>query len=938
MTKDINANLDIVQQSIEWANEYKQESFPREIFKDYRRTLKRINEALSENCSAAAYGESQVGKSYLISSLLSTPSTPFVIENKGRRYSFIDEINPSGGNNTKKESTGIITRFTIRQSNSKMADYVKVTNLSVVDIILLLADSYYNDVKIHAASGLMKEDIDSYIAQNIEQWSVKNPIHNIINEDDIKDICEYVNDIIGHNAAQFYKSSFCKSIAPIIHYVPYNKWVEIFGLLWNNNAEINHLFSTLINEYQKLNFQTDIYVPFDAVLREHGTLLKIDWLDSVCGIHEESAGEIIYTDIYDANGNVIAKNFSKAYLSALIGELTFVLPEALASERKFLNKIDLLDLPGARSRKHIDESNLSETLPVILRRGKVAYLFNKYSRSLKISSVLFCHHNDMETVTTLGSAIHNWIKGNIGNSPEERANVLSKTNGIAPLFMICTKFNIDLEKTKNDSPENTSKLESHWDRFNTTIPEIVKEDDWMDKWVPQSGANNSSYFRNVYLLRDFYWSAKNQVFDGYNEHTGTVENCIHTFSEYPNYFEDLRESFLANQFVKKHFAHPQQAWNDVATVNNDGSKAIIRNLDAIADVLDDARRDKYYNSLVEIRNEIVNKLSVYYESDDKEKNNQRIRQITGDIKLETEVAFGENPERFGRIIDNLMISSSEIRTIVYDIIVRHIDDPKSVDSITMIRANCGINTKDSAAINIERLCKRYNRDENELKSYFASKDITLEDIISDESELLSTIPDVITKHIIERWNNHINEQVKTMNNILPHADEIAFMILTLLNKLGVKKAISNKIDKYFNLISDKYGLPNIIADYASLTLNNFVSTVGREYMTSSDIESIAQKAQSCNLEIDLAPTSSGSNVQRQSLLDVLSALDKSRDEMNSSHIDIVTLRKLPFWDSYQRWENFITIGLLYSSDISHIDPVANSSIKTIIDSTSNLYK
>ena len=158
MTQDINTNLGIIKQSTAWADKYGKDSFPREVFKNYRRKLKRINEALSENCSASAYGESQVGKSYLMSSLLSTPNAPFVIENDGQKYSFIDDINPSGGNNTKQESTGVITRFTIRQENQRMADYIKITNLSVVDIILLLADSYYNDVKINTENVLMKED------------------------------------------------------------------------------------------------------------------------------------------------------------------------------------------------------------------------------------------------------------------------------------------------------------------------------------------------------------------------------------------------------------------------------------------------------------------------------------------------------------------------------------------------------------------------------------------------------------------------------------------------------------------------------------------------------------------------------------------------------------------------------------------------------------
>lgn len=42
--------------------------------------------------------------------------------------------------------------------------------------------------------------------------------------------------------------------------------------------------------------------------------------------------------------------------------------------------------------------------------------------------------------------------------------------------------------------------------------------------------------------------------------------------------------------MQRHFANPEQTWNDVATINNDGSKAIIRNLDAIASVLEDARK------------------------------------------------------------------------------------------------------------------------------------------------------------------------------------------------------------------------------------------------------------------------------------------------------------------------------------------------------------
>ena len=482
----------------------------------------------------------------------------------------------------------------------------------------------------------------------------------------------------------------------------------------------------------------------------------------------------------------------------------------------------------------------------------------------------------------------------------------------------------------------TSRLDEHWARFNTTIPKIIEPEKWLEEWATPGGAIKSPCFQNVYLLRDFYWSAKNQVFDGYNEHRGTTETNVHAFEEYPQYFSDLKDSFIQNPFVRKHFANPQQAWDDVATVNNDGSKAIIRNLDAISDVLDQARRSRYHEELLKIRDEIINALSVYYESDNKEENNIKIRKITGDIKLKTEFAFGEKPERFGRIIDSLMVAPADLRNIVYDIIVRHIDEPQSVSSIKMIRAFCEIDINKDRAENIEKLSKRYNKDEEELNVFFNEMGVSLEDIISDESELLATIPDVISKHIVEYWNDHINEQIKQMGEILPHADEIAFMLLTLLNKLGVRKAISDKINRYYTVF-DENTLPNAIADYASLTLNNFVSTVGREYMSDADMASIKQKAHTCHLEIDTSKESRAS-IQKQPLLDVLSALDQSRDEMNNSLIDLNTLKRLPFWDSYQRWENSITIGLLYASDVSRVDPVANAAVKKLIDITNNLYQ
>ena len=221
MLQDIKQHIDLVDGSIAWAKEFGKESFPYDVFKEYRRKLKRIYAALEENCSAAAYGESQVGKSYLMSSLLSSPNSPFVITNAGKSYSFIDDINPSGGNNAKIESTGVITRFTLSQGCSTMSDFVKVRNLSVVDIILLLADSYYNDIKINQDSVLRYDDINKALEDMNGLWASKIVVQNEIEEDDVKDITDYIHDVIGNAAAGVNQSNFCKIVAPVIQYVSY---------------------------------------------------------------------------------------------------------------------------------------------------------------------------------------------------------------------------------------------------------------------------------------------------------------------------------------------------------------------------------------------------------------------------------------------------------------------------------------------------------------------------------------------------------------------------------------------------------------------------------------------------------------------------------------------------------------------------------------------
>ena len=120
-------------------------------------------------------------------------------------------------------------------------------------------------------------------------------------------------------------------------------------------------------------------------------------------------------------------------------------------------------------------------------------------------------------------------------------------------------------------------------------------------------------------------------------------------------------------------------------------------------------------------------------------------------------------------------------------------------------------------------------------------------------------------------------------------------------------------------------------------LNNFVTSVGRHHINDEERDTINEKAARCRVTVDFSPEGWDKVRHRRPLLETLEALDESASTINSPNINIDLLRKLPFWSNFFRWENFLTIGLLYSSDISRCDPLANKQLRELIDINQQLY-
>lgn len=938
---EINRHIDLINEALTWGDEFRDGDFPGKSFKKWRRELKKMRDSLESKCSAAAYGESQVGKSYLMSSLLSSPGVEFKIMGNDREYDFKSEINSSASYNGQKESTGIVTRFTAAGPTPLgPKGMVRIKNLSVVDIIQMLVDSYYNDIKRDAENDLDANDINEALRNMSDLWQDRSRTYDYLEEDDIWEIQEYVKDIIGSKASAVVKSKFADIIAPVIKYVPVGKWSNIFEFLWNRNPDITRLFETLINAYDHIKFQKEVFIPFDAVLWKNGTILEVDWLNMVSAGNDANIDLPNPTvDVYDRNGELLAKDFPKGELSALIAELTFEVPEKYTRERVFFEKMDLLDFPGARSRKSVEENELEGgIIGQVLRRGKVAYLFNKYSRDKQISSLLFCHHND-QTATggTIGDTVRKWLNNNIGDNPQKRTKMISATNGISPLFFIATKFNMDLDKLAVDKPDNLPVLDNHWKRFDSNIPEVLGNAPWLEKWsVTPSGVEIP--FRHIFPLRDFEFSKKAGLFTGYTpEHP--AESGEGEYSDFPGYLKELRNSFIHNPDVIKYFKDPEKSWEEFATVNNDGSKPIIRALSDISDTLDRARYEKYLERILEIRQSMLSRLENYYESADPEAKNRKVKNVSGLIRQDLTRIVSKNPVAFGKIMEKFMVEPEDLRNIAYDIIIRHTESPAQYSQTDWILHNMGIDiTKESRESVIAKMMDEFSfESEKRVREYLAEDGINLDDLFSNRKRTITEISELVAYRIVEYWSAHLDEVTSLLVKQMPHASEIVDMLKNLFTKVEMLPRMTERIKHYTKLFSPEEQ-PNVIGDYASLTLNKFVTSVGREFIDDSLIEELQEKALRCNIRVNCAPKGWDRVRKRQSLSDTLEILDQYATIINNPGAKSELLNQLPFWSNYQRWENFLMMGLLYSSDISQTDPVANGRMGEIINKTESLYQ
>lgn len=958
LIQNVTNQISSINNFISWADSHLQQSRREETFKklvNVRRQLKRLRFSLESNPAIAAFGESQKGKSYVISSLLARKGQQFMVNDPktGESFNFVEQLNPI---TRDTEATGVATRFTksYEVPNDSFPILVKV--LSIADMLQILCDTAYNDVKSHSV--IDREDIDEFMIAQERRYKGSPKVQGVLDEDDIMNVREYVEEHVGiTKAKELLDSRYFDVLARIIPHVQPREWPQLMSKLWYDNSDITSLFIRMLQGYETLGFSKKVYIPISALLNTTTTLMsslclqKLDVASPTTGNVDPNMG----TDLLTEDKKVVG-GFSKSVLSSIAAEVVFQIPEETIAEeliyntegilddgnrqrllskgwnkkvsKEFLNTVDIFDFPGARAALELQEEQIKiELNNKMMLRGKVRYLFNKYSDERLINVLMLCHDHMQNGPTVMPGLVEQWVKQNMGASVRERTAFLDKSI-VSPLFLIATKFNMDMSHSVQSGGDD--QIENRWkDRYQKVLYEQVLQADslnWFKNWTERGG------FKNTYLLRDYKWSGinGNRLFEGF-ETSGVETTEIDTA-----FHQQLRQSFVTSPYVNTFFEDPELAWDAAATMNNDGATRIIENLGIVAANAKESRLYKYISEVKGLHAQTLQLMVEYYHDENDENVLQKAISRSGAIVAEFDVVCGKDNYFFGRMIQNLQVSENYVFDFYYNqlnntkMIVER--DMKEYDLI-LSRCHGRISASNSYEDNLEILRQEYHYPTVlDCKEFFENvKGISLEKLFECNFKQKSN-SEQLAEGIVAKWI----EDVKAQKN-LKFYEAVGCNTLTVLDMIENIKAvvdttnltgiIAKTISPFVDAINVPHQILDMIADTTAEIINEFVVTFGYNYYTPekiADLKLINEK-NNLHLSFDYGMTDKVpmSNEELSDLFDDIRPTEEN-----------TMLTSLPSFINYNKWIDLLLISFIASYNVPNYDVEANRQLGILL----NAYK
>jgi hypothetical protein len=529
-----------------------------------RRMASNLYSSAKVPVAAAVYGPSQVGKSLFVGRVLRRSSEDYSPLGRDEKLgepayyqhlSFDDDLNPQSGSN---EATALVTRFTTKDriAESVAPEYpVIVRALTRSQWLRVMARGFAVEC-VTPQRNWTQEQLEELFQDLSRRYGGTDVDRRW--RYDLLDAYAYMREVdrrgfqskeaILNGMLTRYPLSEDGYIAAAAH------------LFWDNWGSLTTLFMRIHEFLEKINnsgrdpailthwagvrFLLDTQRAKVHERRQSRCFSRVDWKD----FHLTQKGDwhVLEYRPGEGRGNEQLETIQAAMLELVIP----ILPHRLSEDwRKCIESIDILDVPGMRAGrqgaeqgKRSSADTLDEQMEIV-KRGKVAYLFERYTEELQIQTLLLlARGGNLEVTAQMKHHIDKWGRAHYGDE-----NWPGKVRDELPaLFLGITGID---EEFRNRAEYADEML------YDTRLAQLS---DALGPVMNEFGGKGR-HFSNVYPIRyPGTWDA-----DAATRQKDGAEK-----------WEHAGKAFVASKLVQRYVASPDEKWR-VAMSDDDGGTSLI---------------------------------------------------------------------------------------------------------------------------------------------------------------------------------------------------------------------------------------------------------------------------------------------------------------------------------------------------------------------------
>ncbi|MBH3390412.1 hypothetical protein I5S62_14965 [Pseudomonas putida] len=617
-----------------------------------RNKAKNLQRSAGNPMTVGFFGLSQAGKSYLISALASDDHGKLESDFGGQVLDFIRHVNPPGGGG---EATGVVTRFSHIAKPCLDVNYpVEITLFREIELVKILCNSWFEDFDLERVDHSYREqDIQAALTEFEGQDA--GQVQPGVSSDDVVALWDYLKSNY-EKSTRVLDDQYWPRAVKIAPRLALRERAKLFSVLWGGQAPITDLYLLLAGVLQKLDHVETLHAPISVFKQENISvtatpynIMGVDLLSRLGTRHDVQVNVLPGRD-----GKVhTSVSISVAQLAALAVEVNFCLrtkPTASVA-----HGVDILDFPGYRTRNKylsVDEAALKESADEVhpywnlILRGKVAYLFERYSEAQEMNALVICTSSVKQSdVISVGPVLTRWIHNTQGATPKERGQ---RAPGLIWALTMCDGW-ANLELGKDDA----HKFKAAERLMKITIIERFGSQEWMKEWSVGKPFDNTYMVRKPRLKETAFIERDEQ-----DQELRVIERYVDDIKQLRQYVVDLPAA-------NRHIANTGAAFDAMMTLNDGGISRFSTSFSSINDL--DFKLARIEEQLEQCRTDLLDHgLNTWREED--------FEQLLNKKREKTQYLLdnlGADPDAISELIHALQVPVEQLRELylggVYDI-------------------------------------------------------------------------------------------------------------------------------------------------------------------------------------------------------------------------------------------------------------------------------